>query len=147
VNRPWTAANVFGALYAWSAAVFLGAVLLDVVYSSLLGDAGGAFLQSVYRQVSDFLLIIGAPTFLTALAAIALSWDSRPARNLFLISLLFLSLEFILPVMLLPVLRTPPDSVALGISPYIRLVPLGLASILALTAFCTLFREPEPAHT
>jgi len=83
--------HLLGGIYAWSLAVFLGAVLLDIVYSTLLEDVDG-FLAgpSVYSEVADFLLLVGALTLLFALAAIVVSWDVRPARNLFLVSSLLL---------------------------------------------------------
>jgi hypothetical protein len=138
-----TVRYVIGGLFAWSASVFFGAVFLDVVYSSLLGDPSGSPLQSVYREVSDFLLVLGAPTLLVGLLAAAISWSSPPARNLFLISLLCLSLEFSLPIILFPLLRTS-DSSTFGFAPYVRLVPLALASLLALAAFRGLSRDPLP---
>lgn len=139
-----TVRYVIGGLFAWSASVFFGAVLLDVVYSSLLGDPSGSSLQTVYREVSDFLLVLGAPTLLVGLLAAAIWWNSAPARSLFLISLLCLSLEFSMPIVLFPLLRTSPDSSSFGFGPYVRLVPLALASLLALAAFRSLSRDPLP---
>lgn len=122
-------------MYAWSAAVFFGAVLLDVVYASVLREAGGGFAQSVFGEVSDFLLLLGAPTFLSALAASVLSWNVPTVRNLFLASMLILSLEFVVPIVLFPALRTSSASPLPNVMPYVRLLPLALASILALGGF------------
>lgn len=137
-----TARYMICGLFAWSASVLFGAVLLDVVYSSLLGDHSGSALQTVYREVSDFLLVLGAPTLLVGLLAAAISWNSPPARSLFLISLLCLSIEFTIPIVFSPLLRTSPDSSTFGFAPYVRLVPLALASMLALAAFRSLSRDP-----
>lgn len=138
-----TVRNLFAALYAWSSAVLLGAVLLDVVYSSRLGHVDESFARSVYGEVSDFLLLLGALTFLAALVATALSWDAPAARNLFASSLLLLSLEFLAPIVLVPLLRALLDSSALRMTPYLRLAPLALASLLALGAVRALIREPS----
>jgi hypothetical protein len=139
-----TLRNALSGAYAWLAAAFFGSVLLDVVYTSLLRDAGGPSLQGVFGEVSDFLLILGAPTLLAALAAIALSWSTPPARNLFLASLVALSLEFIGPMVLFPLLGNPSNSPLPGISAHARLIPLALASILALAGFRNLCRERVP---
>jgi hypothetical protein len=138
-----TLRNALSGAYAWLAAAFFGSVLLDVVYTSLLRDAGGPgpSLQVVFGEVSDFLLILGSPTLLAALAAIALSWSTPPARNLFLASLVALSLEFIGPMVLFPLVGNPSNSPLPGISAYARLIPLALASILALAGFRNLCRE------
>ena len=131
--------NFLGALYAWSTAVFFGAVLIDVVYASLLREAAGAFVKPVFGEVADFLLLLAAPVVFTALAATALSWDVPGARHLFLASLLVLALEFILPIFLSPLLKTSPNSPITGISPYLRLAPLAVASVLALGGYRNLF--------
>jgi len=139
-----TLRDVVGGAYAWLAALFFGSVLLDVVYTSLLRDAGGPSLQDVFSEVSDFLLVLGAPTFLAALTAIALSWSTPPARTCFVASLVALSLEFIGPIVLFPLLGSPSNSPLPGISAYIRLFPLAVASILALAGFRNLYREQWP---
>jgi hypothetical protein len=132
--------RVLGGAYAWLAAVFFGSVLLDVFYSSLLRDAGGASLQSVFGEASDFLLALGAPTLLAAVAATALSWGTPPAKDFFLASLLALTLEFIGPIVLFPLLGDSHNSPLPGVSAYIRLFPVGLASILSLAGFRNLYR-------
>jgi len=140
-----TVRHVFGALYTWSAAVFFGAVLLDVVYASLLGVVDESLTQPVFGEVSDFLLVLGAFSLLAGLAAIALAWNVPLARNLFALSLLVLAVsEFLVPIVLFPLLRATPDSSVLGITPYVRLVPLALASLLALGGLWALFLESLP---
>ena len=145
MSSPRTVRHLFGALYAWSAAVFFGAVLLDVVYSSLLRDVDPSLAAAIFGEASDFLLLLGAPTFLAGLAAIALFWNTPSARSLLALSLLAHCLEFLAPIVLIPVLGTTPGSPGLGITPYVRLVPLALASLLAIGAFRALNRDPLPA--
>ncbi len=142
MNSRWSLRDVVCALYAWSAALFFGAVLIDVVYSSILGDAGAA----AYGGVSDFLLLIGAPMALLAVAALALSWSTSASRILVVLSFLFLSLEFVAPF-LFPLLRTSTDLSSMAITPYIRLTPLALASLLAIAAFRALFTEQQAPNT
>jgi hypothetical protein len=134
--------RLLGAVYAWLLAVFLGAVLLDIVYSTLLEDVED-FLAgpSVYSEVADFLLILGALTILFALAAIVVSWDVGSARNLFLLSsMLLVGFEFLVPIVLFPVLRSSPGSAILGLGPLIRLAPTALASLLAFAGVRDLYR-------
>src|SRR5512143_2894334 len=90
----------FGSLvvgfYAGVAAVFFGAILLDIVYSNSLHDVLCASKNTtVFSDVSDLLLLIGVVTVLASIGAIALSWRSAVARNLFIASLLFLTFEFL----------------------------------------------------
>jgi hypothetical protein len=65
---------LFARLYTWLVTIYFGAVLLDIVYSKLVPEAAVAF-----SEVSDFLLCIGALTFLTAIGAVAFSWKSSAA--------------------------------------------------------------------
>jgi hypothetical protein len=133
---------LLGALYAWTAAVYFGAVLLDVVYSSLLGSVDERLARPVYGEVSDFLLILAGLSLLAGLAAIAVSWDFTPARVLFAASLLVVAAsEFLTPIALRPLLGTSPNPPVLAITPLVRLVPLALASLLALGAFRAVPRE------
>jgi hypothetical protein len=147
--REWRNLGRFvGGIYAWILAVFLGAVLLDIVYSTLLEDVAGFRAgPSVYSEVADLLLILGALTVLFALAAIVVSWGVRSARNLFLVSLaLLVGFEFLLPVVLFPVLRTSQGSSVFGLGPWVRLVPTGLASLLALAGVGELYRQRNGAR-
>lgn len=139
--------HLLAGIYAWILAVFLGAVLLDIVYSTLLEDVDG-FLAgpSVYSEVADFLLILGALTILFALAAIVVSWDVGSARNLFLAStLLLVGFEFLAPVVLFPLLRSSQGSLVLGFGPFIRLVPTALASLFAFAGLRNLYRQRNSA--
>jgi hypothetical protein len=138
---PRTVRHLVGGLYAWSVAVFFGAVLLDVVYSKLLDKASESVAQSVYGEVSDFLLILGAFSIIAALAAIGFSWSNRSATYLLASSLAVLLSEFLGPIVLFPLVRTLPDSSILAIGPLFRLVPIALASLLALSALRASFRQ------
>lgn len=137
MNTLWRLRNLVCAWYAWSASLFFGAVLIDVVYSSLLRASGA----SVFGEVSDFLLLLGVPMLLAAVAALALSWNTPSSRNLIALSLLCLSLEFFGPIVLFPVLRTSADPLSRSIGPTVRLASLALASLLAMGAFRALFLE------
>lgn len=97
--------KVFGSLavgsYAWIVAIFFGMILLDVAYAkSLRGSSGMATVATVFSDVSDYLLLVGALAVLTGLSAIVLSWNSRWARNCLIGSLLVLATEFLVPVFL-----------------------------------------------
>jgi hypothetical protein len=118
--------------YAWVTTVFFGVILLDIVYARLLRDALGAGERAaVFSEVSDALLFFGAVTIVAALGAIASSWNSTVVRAVLVASLIILGLEFATPVLALPFLRNAQE---LNIGPLLRLVPSGLASILALVA-------------
>jgi hypothetical protein len=114
-------------LYVWLVTVFFGAVLLDVVYSSLLPQTTSAF-----SEVADFLLRIGVVTVLAAIGAIVLSWRSRIPRDLFVASLAVISLEFLVPMFFPQVLR---DMQGLALATGIRILISGSASILAFVGF------------
>ena len=103
MNALRTVRRLFGALYAWSAAAFFGAVLLDVVYASFLGNVDASITQPVFGEVSDFLLLLGVGSLFAGLAAIVVCWNAPLARNLFALSLLVLLVsEFLVPVVLFP---------------------------------------------
>jgi cytochrome c biogenesis factor len=140
-----TLRHILAASYAWILSVFAGNVILDIVYSRLL-DRVEDFptRSSIYAEVSDFLLLIGAIMVVLALAAIVSSWSVAPARNLFIASiLLILIFEFLVPVVLFPFLRDSSGTPADSIGPWLRLVPVVLAS------FCSFwglrqFYQKEP---
>lgn len=133
---------------AWFLAVFLGGVLLDIVYSAQLSSvenlrAGAA----VYGEVADFLLILGVITALFALAATVVVWDVPAARNLFVISLLLLGLEFFAPIVLFPILLSLPGSSGAGLGPFLRLIPTALASLAALAGTRTVFLHRDRSES
>jgi hypothetical protein len=70
--------------YAWISAVFLGAILLDIVYSNSLTDfLGVSERTALFSAVSDFLLLIGFLVVLAGAGAIVASWKSPVARYFF----------------------------------------------------------------
>ena len=114
-------------LYPLLIAIFFGAVLLDVVYSHLLTvvqDAGQT--SSVFRQVSDALLQLGFLSVLAAIVSISLSWQFPAARNYFIISLVLIAFEFLLPAIASPLLKQ--SQVVDTISPWLRIL-LNLAVV------------------
>ena len=141
-SLPRSIRHLFGALYTWCVAVFFGAVLLDAVYGGLLNRLSASLAQSVSGEVSDFLLILGAFSFLAALAAIGASIGIRPATYAFAASLLLLSSEFLGPTVLSPLLRSLPLSMMLRIGTVLRLLPLALASFLAFWGLRASFQDP-----
>lgn len=125
---------LFVGLYAWIAAVYLGGVLLDRTYANHLKSVlGPSETSSLFSEISDTMLCIGSIVFIAAIVAIAISWNSRAARNLFIASLLALSFEFIIPI-----LATFVGDVQ-GIA-WIRPIPSGIASILAFVGVYKYYR-------
>lgn len=114
---------VFVGLYAWFAAMFVGAIVLDIAYSRLVLEGTADF-----SDVADFLLMIGFVTFLTGLIAIAFSWKLKFARVLLIASLLAFSIELIVPIFFSQ-LMAPGQINDPG--PWLRIIPVGSASILA----------------
>jgi hypothetical protein len=133
-------------VYAWILAVFLGAVLLDIVYANLLEDVAGFRAgSSVYSTVADFLLLLGGLAILLAVAAIVASWEAQSARNFLLGSLLLLvGFEFLAPMVLVAVFRNVQAPVEFG--PLLRLVPTAVASLLAFSGSRALDRAPSRAQ-
>ena len=128
------AKRFFGGFYAWSISVFFGAVLLDVVYSRLVQTSvSGGKESSIFHDVSDFLLLIGGVMVLSGFIAVVSSWNVPASRNLFALSLLVVGgSEIVLPNILLPVLRTSAGSVVPSLASLLRLLPILLASFLAI---------------
>jgi hypothetical protein len=116
--------SFFVGFYTWIVTVFFGAVLIDIVYSNLIPEASAAF-----SEVSDFLLWIGFVTFLAVIGAIALAWNSRAARNLFIASFAILVFEFLIPVFFSPLIKDGPGQ---GLGTSIRITMNGMASLLAM---------------
>jgi hypothetical protein len=132
MKRSPTPASLVAMLYCWSITAFFGAILLDVVYAGLLVEHGEAVdLDAVFRPVSDMLLRIGGVVAISGFATVALSWNTKPARNRFLASLLVVSLEFVVPVLFSVLFGSGPGGPAIPFDPVIRPIVTGLASILA----------------
>ena len=115
--------------YAWISAVFLGGILLDVLYSKLLADVlEDPERSAVFSNVSDFLLLIGVLMAITGAAAVVVCWRSRLTGYFLLASLVIVLFEFLAPVFFPPLIQ---ELYGLKILSLIRILPVGLASILA----------------
>jgi hypothetical protein len=126
---------LFVGLYAWVAAVFFGGILLDKVYSNYLkGILGSSESTMVFSEIADTLLCIGIVMVISAFGAIAVSWNSRIARNLFIASLLAFSFEFLIPIFSSFIKNTQDLA-------WIRLFPSGMASILAFIGLYKYYRK------
>jgi len=123
----------FVGFYTWIITVFFGAVLLDTVYSNLVPGATIAF-----SEVSDFLLLIGGVTFISALGAIAFSWKLSLARNYFIASLVIMLFEFLIPVFFSQSINNTQGS---GLTTTIRIIINGTASILSLIGLHKFYRH------
>jgi hypothetical protein len=122
-------------LYAWLAAVFLGGILLDVAYANnLRGVLGLSESATVFSEISDTLLCIGLIIIITAIGAIAVTWKSGIARNLFIFSLLLYFLEFLFPIV------SSFTNNLQGLS-WIRPLSSGIASILAFLGLYKYYRQ------
>jgi hypothetical protein len=122
-------------LYTWVTAVFLGGILLDVVYAKLLkGVLGTSESAMVFSEISDTLLCIGLVMVIAAIGAIAFSWKSRIARNLFIASLLVISFEFSIPILFSFIKNTQELS-------WVRLLISGMASVLAFIGLHKYYRQ------
>lgn len=134
MSRP-TLENTLTGLFALATAGLGGAVLLDVVYSSLLRGGDPALLQRVFHAVSDLLLLLGAPTLLLGVLATAVSWERPRARRLLALSLLCLAVEFAVPMVVFPLAGISRLAPGPGLLPLLRVLPFAAASLLALAAF------------
>jgi hypothetical protein len=114
---------------------FLGGILIDVVYAKLLkGVLGTSESAMVFSEISDTLLCIGLVMVIAAIGAIAFSWKSRIARNLFIASLLVISFEFSIPILFSFIKNTQELS-------WVRLLISGMASVLAFIGLHKYYRQ------
>jgi hypothetical protein len=85
---------------------------------------------------------------LAAFGAIAFSWNFSNTRNLFILSLLVVTLEFLAPVFFFPFIQVIED---FNLGPWLRILPGGLASILAFFGlyqyYCQKFNVRPLANT
>ena len=126
VLNPWQ--YLLAALYTWIVTSFFGATLLDVVYARLAANTFNPFeTASLFSEVADFLLLIGALTVLTAIGAIGVSWSLKSARNLFIASVLCI----LLPLLLYSLIDLVQTKLGLNVGTWIRLLTSALSSILA----------------
>lgn len=122
-------------LYAWVVSFYLGGILLDMLYAHYLkGVLGLSESAMVFSEISDTLLSIGFVTVILAIGAIAVSWKSRSARNLFIASLLAFSFEFLIPIISSFITNTQELS-------WSRLLPSGIASMLAFIGLYKYYRQ------
>ena len=122
-------------LYAWVAAVLFGGILLDMTYAKLLKDAIGLSERTmIFSDISDTLLLFSFVMLITALGAVLSSWKYRTARYIFVASILAFFFEFLIP------LGIPFIKDAQGLS-WIRLLPSGMASILAFIGLYKFYRQ------
>ena len=112
--------------------IFFGMILVDILYARLVPGASTAF-----SRVADILLLVGFATFLTAIVAIAFAWKSKAARSFLIASFLLLLLEFVIPVLVGPFVQ---GAEGLAIGPWLRVLPSGGASILALIGMGRYYR-------
>ena len=120
--------------YAWISGLFVGTILLDLAYAKILRSVLESSNRSmVFTEISDTLLSIGFVLFLSAILAIVVSWKSLLPRNLFITSLIFFSSEFLLPFLFSFIKITQDVS-------WIRLIPVGIASILAFAGLYKSYR-------
>jgi len=123
---------LLAAFYTWTASVFFGAVLLDIVYfnaaSSSLAPAETLML---FSEAADFLLLILALTLLAGMVAVGAAWKVRPARNLFIASLLLVVAEFLAPMLFFSIIETAQASLGFNVGSWVRLTLSALPPILA----------------
>ena len=123
---------LLAAFYTWTASVFFGAVLLDIVYfnaaSSSLAPAETLML---FSEAADFLLLILALTLLAGMVAVGAAWKVRPARSLFIASLLLVVAEFLAPMLFFSIIETAQASLGFNMGSWVRLTLSALPPILA----------------
>jgi len=130
--------------YAWISAIFAGAAFLDAKYARALQQVLDKSDRSiVFSQVSDVLLLVGFVVVLGALAAIASSWRHPATRNLLIASLIVLSFELTIPVLLALSLQ---DAQAADIGPWLRILPTSIASVLAFIGLYQLYAGGSHGH-
>jgi hypothetical protein len=114
-------------LYAWTATVAFGAVLVDVVYAAQASTGA----TSVPGEAADLQLGVVAVTLLMAIGAVAVSWDRRPARDPLLASLVVVVAALVTPLVLSGPVGDAEAALGVRIGPWLRLGVAGLASVLA----------------
>lgn len=113
-------------LYAWIAALLLGATLLDVLYASQVA--------ADLEEPRDLLLVITGVALLVGAGAVAASWRSAAVRSLLLVSLALVMAGLVAPALLARPVEDLEAAVGFRVGPWIRLAMSGAASLLALVA-------------
>ena len=123
---------LLAAFYTWTASVFFGAVLLDIVYFNAASSAlAPAETLMLFSEAADFLLLILALTLLAGMVAVGAAWKVRPARNLFIASLLLVVAEFLAPMLFFSIIETAQASLGFNVGSWVRLTLSALPPILA----------------
>lgn len=123
---------LLAAFYTWTASVFLGAVLLDIVYFNAASRTiAPAETIMLFSEAADFLLLILALTLLAGMVAVASAWKVGPVRNLFIASLLLVVAEFLAPMLFFATIEFAQASLGFNVGSWVRLILSALASILA----------------
>jgi hypothetical protein len=130
--------DVVVGLYAWAAAVFFGAVLLDVAYSRAVPETAAS------ADGRDLLLLVGGSALLVGLGAVAACWGSQPARTLVIASLVIASFELLVPPLVPQLVEGLAGSGAGG---WVRLAIDGTASLLAFAGSYAFYRSAEERIT
>jgi hypothetical protein len=114
-------------LYAWTVTVMLGAVLIDVVWASQMSTDA----PEVAAEVRDFLLVLAAMPAVTAIGAIAVSGDHKPAGYPLVASFVLVVFAVLAPVFLSGIIGEVDRALGVRVGPWLRIGDAGLASILA----------------
>ena len=123
---------LLAAFYTWTASIFFGAVLLDIVYFNAASSAlAPAETLMLFSEAADFLLLILALTLLAGMVAVGAAWKVRPARNLFIASLLLVVAEFLVPMLFFSIIETAQASLGFNVGSWVRLTLSALPPILA----------------
>jgi len=123
---------LLAAFYTWTASIFFGAVLLDIVYFNAASSAlAPAETLMLFSEAADFLLLILALTLLAGMVAVGAAWKVRPARNLFIASLLLVVAEFLAPMLFFSIIETAQASLGFNVGSWVRLTLSALPPILA----------------
>jgi hypothetical protein len=113
-------------LYAWSTAVYLGFVWLDITYARLVVEPRAAF-----HTVADLLLLAGAGMVLLGIVAIVLAVNSRAALKFLIASGIVAMLMFLAPVLLSGALQGSANT----LGPPLRIILTAGVSGLAFLGF------------
>jgi len=128
-------------LYGWLYAGYFGLVLLDIVYAGTLrAGIDPSLSERIFRDISDFLLFPFALLVITGAIVLTVAAGHPRSRNLLAIS--WLLLVAAVPVALF--MGSTLDE--LGLGPTVRLLLMGLGSMLAMAGvvqFCRAESAPD----
>jgi hypothetical protein len=123
---------LLAAFYTWTASVFFGAVLLDIVYFNAASSAlKPSETIKLFSEAADFLLLILALTLLAGIVTVVATWKVGHARNLFIASLLLVTAEFLAPMLLFSIIEMAQASLGFNVGSWVRLTLSALPPILA----------------